>query len=119
MKVAEVTRQLVTSGEGAFQALQDFVVVRMTMDSMTPGGIVVPLSMDEPGVEPYQGVVELVGPGAESEWNGNYTTPPCEVGDQVLIVLWANAVQPRARFRHDESDYWIIRFHDIMGVFPG
>ena len=111
-----------TEGKGhpVIVPLEDYIVVRMMMDEETESKIVVVTTEDSDQYEPLQGTVVSVGKGRRSEHEDYRLPPPVGVGDIALIVLWAGAQVPPARFLRTEEGktavYWIIRSRDIMGV---
>ena len=68
-----------------FRPLSDRVVVRRVKeDQKTPGGIIIPDTVQE---KPQEGEVMSVGPGALDD-NGKRIIPEVKIGDRVLFGKW-------------------------------
>ena len=94
-----------------FRPLGDRVVVRRVQeDQKTPGGIIIPDTVQE---KPQEGEVISVGPGALDD-NGKRVTPEVKVGDFVLFGKWSGT-----EVKIDGEELLIMKESDIMGVVEG
>jgi len=94
-----------------FRPLGDRVVVkRMTEETKSAGGIIIPDSAQE---KPQEGQVVAVGPGAHDEM-GKRIAPEVKVGDRILFGKWSGT-----EVKVDGQDLFIMKESDIMGVLEG
>ena len=94
-----------------FRPLGDRVVVRRVQeDQKTPGGIIIPDTVQE---KPQEGEVISVGPGALDD-NGKRVTPEVKVGDFVLFGKWSGT-----EVKVEGQELLIMKESDIMGVIEG
>jgi chaperonin GroES len=95
-----------------FRPLGDRVVVRrVAEDQKTPGGIIIPDTVQE---KPQEGEVIAVGPGAINEHTGARTPLEVKVGEFVLFGKWSGT-----EVKVDGSDLLIMKESDIMGILEG
>jgi chaperonin GroES len=91
-----------------FRPLHDRVVVkRVTADTKTAGGIIIPDSVQE---KPQEGEVVAVGPGGRDE-AGKLVPIDLKAGDRVLFGKWSGT-----EVKIDGEDLLIMKESDIMGV---
>jgi chaperonin GroES len=91
-----------------FRPLHDRVVVRrITADSKTAGGIIIPDTAQE---KPQQGEVIAIGPGGRDE-AGKLIPIDVRVGDTVLFGKWSGT-----EVKLDGEELLIMKESDIMGV---
>ena len=91
-----------------FRPLGDRVVVRRVQeDQKTPGGIIIPDTVQE---KPQEGEIISVGPGALDE-HGKRVPPEVKVGDIVLFGKWSGT-----EVKLDGEELLIMKESDIMGV---
>ena len=94
-----------------FRPLGDRVVVRrLQEDQKTPGGIIIPDTVQE---KPQEGEVVAVGPGALDD-NGKRVAPEVKVGDFVLFGKWSGT-----EVKVDGNELLIMKESDIMGILEG
>ncbi|MGD0192788.1 MAG: co-chaperone GroES [Rhizomicrobium sp.] len=94
-----------------FRPLGDRVVVRrVPEDQKTPGGIIIPDTVQE---KPQEGEVVAVGPGARDE-HGKRVVPEVRTGDFVLFGKWSGS-----DVKVDGEELLIMKESDIMGVLEG
>jgi chaperonin GroES len=94
-----------------FRPLGDRVVVRRVQeDQKTPGGIIIPDTVQE---KPQEGEVIAVGPGALDE-NGKRVAPEVKAGDFVLFGKWSGT-----EVKIDGHELLIMKESDIMGILEG
>jgi len=94
-----------------FRPLGDRVVVRRVQeDQKTPGGIIIPDTVQE---KPQEGEVVSVGPGALDD-NGKRVTPEVKAGDFVLFGKWSGT-----EVKVDGQELLIMKESDIMGILEG
>jgi chaperonin GroES len=94
-----------------FRPLGDRVVVRrLAEDQKTPGGIIIPDTVQE---KPQEGEVIAVGPGALDE-HGKHIPPEVKAGDFVLFGKWSGS-----EVKVDGEELLIMKESDIMGVLEG
>jgi chaperonin GroES len=94
-----------------FRPLGDRVAVRrLAEDQKTPGGIIIPDTVQE---KPQEGEVISVGPGALDEL-GKRVVPEVKAGDIVLFGKWSGT-----EFKIDGEELLIMKESDIMGVLEG
>jgi chaperonin GroES len=94
-----------------FRPLGDRVVVRrLAEDQKTPGGIIIPDTVQE---KPQEGEVIAVGPGAFDE-HGKRIVPEVKAGDFVLFGKWSGN-----EVKVDGAELLIMKEADIMGVLEG
>jgi chaperonin GroES len=94
-----------------FRPLGDRVVVRrVAEDQKTPGGIIIPDTVQE---KPQEGEVIAVGPGALDD-NGKRVTPEVKTGDFVLFGKWSGT-----EVKVDGQELLIMKESDIMGILEG
>jgi chaperonin GroES len=95
----------------AFRPLGDRVVVkRVTEDTKTAGGIIIPETAQE---KPQEGEVVAIGPGARDE-DGKRVPMDVKVGERVLFGKWSGT-----EVKVDGQDLLIMKESDIMGVIEG
>lgn len=94
-----------------FRPLGDRVVVRrVAEDQKSPGGIIIPDTVQE---KPQEGEVIAVGPGAIDE-HGQRVVPEVKTGDFVLFGKWSGS-----EVKVDGEELLIMKESDIMGVLEG
>ena len=94
-----------------FRPLGDRVVVRRVKeDQKTPGGIIIPDTVQE---KPQEGEVVSVGPGARDE-SGKIVHPDVKSGDRVLFGKWSGT-----EVVLDGEELLIMKESDIMGIVEG
>ncbi|HTO40160.1 MAG TPA: co-chaperone GroES [Rhizomicrobium sp.] len=94
-----------------FRPLGDRVVVRRVQeDQKTPGGIIIPDTVQE---KPQEGEVISVGPGALDD-NGKRVTPEVKAGDFVLFGKWSGT-----EVKVEGQELLIMKESDIMGILEG
>jgi chaperonin GroES len=94
-----------------FRPLGDRVVVRRVAENQkTPGGIIIPDTVQE---KPQEGEIIAVGPGALDE-HGKRVTPEVKAGDFVLFGKWSGS-----DVKVDGEELLIMKESDIMGVLEG
>ncbi len=94
-----------------FRPLGDRVVVRRVQeDQKTPGGIIIPDTVQE---KPQEGEVISVGPGALDD-NGKCVTPEVKAGDFVLFGKWSGT-----EVKVEGQELLIMKESDIMGILEG
>jgi len=94
-----------------FRPLGDRVVVRrLQEDQKTPGGIIIPDTVQE---KPQEGEIIAVGPGALDD-NGKRVTPEVKAGDFVLFGKWSGT-----EVKVDGEELLIMKESDIMGILEG
>jgi chaperonin GroES len=94
-----------------FRPLGDRVVVRrVAEDQKTPGGIIIPDTVQE---KPQEGEVIAVGPGALDD-NGKRVVPEVKAGDFVLFGKWSGT-----EVKVDGEELLIMKESDIMGILEG
>ena len=91
-----------------FRPLGDRVVVRRVKeDQKTPGGIIIPDTVQE---KPQEGEIIAVGPGARDE-NGKLVPLDVKKGDRILFGKWSGT-----EVKIDGEDLLIMKESDIMGI---
>ena len=94
-----------------FRPLGDRVVVRrLKEDQKTPGGIIIPDTVQE---KPQEGEIISVGPGALDE-HGKRVVPEVKAGDFVLFGKWSGT-----EVKVEGEDLLIMKESDIMGILEG
>jgi chaperonin GroES len=94
-----------------FRPLHDRIVVRrIEEDKKTPGGIIIPDTVQE---KPVQGEVIAVGPGVRDE-NGKLVPLDVRKGDRVLFGKWSGT-----EVKIDGEELVIMKESDIFGVIEG
>ena len=94
-----------------FRPLGDRVVVRRVQeDQKTPGGIIIPDTVQE---KPQEGEIIAVGPGALDD-NGKRVAPEVKAGDIVLFGKWSGT-----EVKIDGEELLIMKESDIMGIIEG
>jgi chaperonin GroES len=94
-----------------FRPLGDRVVVRrLAEDQKTPGGIIIPDTVQE---KPQEGEIIAVGPGALDD-HGKRVAPEVKTGDFVLFGKWSGS-----EVKIDGQELLIMKESDIMGVLEG
>ena len=94
-----------------FRPLGDRVVVRRVKeDQKTPGGIIIPDTVQE---KPQEGEVISVGPGALDD-DGKRVLPEVKPGDIVLFGKWSGT-----EVKLDGEELLIMKESDIMGIIEG
>ena len=94
-----------------FRPLGDRVVVRRVKeDQKTPGGIIIPDTVQE---KPQEGEVIAVGPGAPDN-NGKLVPTTVKAGEFVLFGKWSGT-----EVKIDGEELLIIKESDIMGIIEG
>jgi chaperonin GroES len=94
-----------------FRPLGDRVVVRRVKeDQKTPGGIIIPDTVQE---KPQEGEIIAVGPGALDE-HGKRVVPEVKPGDFVLFGKWSGT-----EVKVEGEDLLIMKESDIMGILEG
>ena len=94
-----------------FRPLGDRVVVRRVQeDQKTPGGIIIPDTVQE---KPQEGEVIAVGPGALDE-HGKSVVPEVKAGDFVLFGKWSGT-----EVKVEGQELLIMKESDIMGILEG
>jgi chaperonin GroES len=94
-----------------FRPLGDRVVVRRVKeDQKTPGGIIIPDTVQE---KPQEGEIIAVGPGALDE-HGKRVVPEVKAGDFVLFGKWSGT-----EVKVEGEDLLIMKESDIMGILEG
>ena len=94
-----------------FRPLGDRVVVRRVKeDQKTPGGIIIPDTVQE---KPQEGEIIAVGPGALDD-NGKRVVPEVKPGDRVLFGKWSGT-----EVKLDGEELLIMKESDIMGIIEG
>jgi chaperonin GroES len=95
-----------------FRPLGDRVVVRRVKeDQKTPGGIIIPDTVQE---KPQEGEIIAVGPGAIDEKTGKRTPLEVKPGDFVLFGKWSGT-----EVKVDGEELLIMKESDVMGVLEG
>src|SRR5882757_6426481 len=91
-----------------FRPLHDRVVVkRVTAETKSKGGIIIPDSAQE---KPQEGEIVSVGPGGRDE-AGKLIPIDLKVGDRILFGKWSGT-----EVKIDGDDLLIMKESDIMGV---
>ncbi len=91
--------------------LHDRVLLRrLEEDSKSPGGIIIPDTVQE---KPMEGDVVAVGPGARGE-DGKLHPLDVKAGDRVLFGKWSGT-----EVKVDGEELLIMKESDIMGVIDG
>ena len=91
-----------------FRPLGDRVVVRRVKeDQKTPGGIIIPDTVQE---KPQEGEIIAVGPGALDD-NGKRVVPEVKTGDRVLFGKYAGQA-----VKMDGDELLVMREDDIMAI---
>ena len=91
-----------------FRPLHDRIVVRrIEEDKKTPGGIIIPDTVQE---KPMQGEVIAVGPGLRDE-SGKLVPLDVKKGDLVLFGKWS-----ASEVKIDGEELAIMKESDIFGV---
>ena len=94
-----------------FRPLGDRVVVRRVKeDQKTPGGIIIPDTVQE---KPQEGEIIAVGPGALDD-NGKRVVPEVKPGDHIIFGKWSGT-----EVKLDGEELLIMKESDIMGVIEG
>ena len=94
-----------------FRPLGDRVVVRRVQeDQKTPGGIIIPDTVQE---KPQEGEIIAVGPGARDE-SGKLVPLDVKAGDKVLFGKWSGT-----EVKIDGEELLIMKESDVMGVVEG
>jgi chaperonin GroES len=94
-----------------FRPLGDRVVVkRVTEDTKTAGGIIIPDTAQE---KPQEGEVVAVGPGARDD-NGKIVALELKVGDRILFGKWSGT-----EVKINGEELLIMKESDVMGVLEG
>jgi chaperonin GroES len=94
-----------------FRPLGDRVVVRRVKeDQKTPGGIIIPDTVQE---KPQEGEIIAVGPGALDE-HGKRVVPEVKPGDFVLFGKWSGT-----EVKVEGEELLIMKESDIMGILEG
>jgi chaperonin GroES len=94
-----------------FRPLGDRVVVRRVKeDQKTPGGIIIPDTVQE---KPQEGEVIAVGPGGLDN-NGKLVPTTVKAGEFVLFGKWSGT-----EVKVDGEDLLIMKESDILGVLEG
>jgi chaperonin GroES len=94
-----------------FRPLHDRVLLkRVEAEERTPGGIIIPDTVQE---KPVEGEVLAVGPGAPDE-TGKLRPLDVKTGDRVLFGKWAGT-----EVLIDGEDRLILKESDILGVIEG
>jgi chaperonin GroES len=94
-----------------FRPLGDRVVVRRVKEEQkTPGGIIIPDTVQE---KPQEGEIISVGPGALDD-NGKRVVPEVKAGDHVLFGKWSGT-----EVKIDGEELLIMKESDIMGIIEG
>jgi len=95
-----------------FRPLGDRVVVRRVKeDQKTPGGIIIPDTVQE---KPQEGEIIAVGPGAINEHTGVRTPTEVKAGDFVLFGKWSGT-----EVKIDGEELLIMKESDVMGIVEG
>ncbi|MBI1238832.1 MAG: co-chaperone GroES [Alphaproteobacteria bacterium] len=94
-----------------FRPLADRVVVkRVSEDTKTAGGIIIPDTVQE---KPQEGEIVAVGPGARDE-DGKRIAMELSVGDRILFGKWSGT-----EVKIDGQELLIMKESDVMGVIEG
>jgi chaperonin GroES len=94
-----------------FRPLGDRVVVkRVSEDTKTAGGIIIPDTAQE---KPQEGEVVAVGPGGRDE-DGERIAMDLKVGDRILFGKWSGT-----EVKIGGEDLLIMKESDVMGVIEG
>lgn len=94
-----------------FRPLGDRVVVkRVSEDTKTAGGIIIPDTAQE---KPQEGEVIAVGPGGRDE-DGARIAMDLKVGDRILFGKWSGT-----EVKIGGEDLLIMKESDVMGVIEG
>ena len=94
-----------------FRPLHDrIVVMRITAEEKTSGGIIIPDTAKE---KPMEGEVVAVGPGARNE-QGTIVALDVKAGDRVLFGKWSGT-----EVKLDGKELLIMKESDIMGIVEG
>jgi chaperonin GroES len=92
----------------SFKPLHDRVLVkRLPSEERTPGGIIIPDSVQE---KPQQGEVIAAGPGARRA-DGSLDPIGVKIGDRILFGKYSGT-----EVKMDGTEYLIMRESDILGV---
>jgi len=92
----------------SFKPLHDRVLVRrVTSDTKTAGGIIIPDTAQE---KPMEGEVIAVGPGARNE-KGEIVAMDVKAGDRILFGKWSGT-----EVKMNGEELIIMKESDIMGV---
>ena len=96
-----------------FRPLGDRVVVRRVQeDQKTPGGIIIPDTVQE---KPQEGEVIAVGPGgARPRARQARRSPEVKAGDFVLFGKWSGT-----EVKVEGQELLIMKESDIMGILEG
>jgi chaperonin GroES len=95
-----------------FRPLGDRVVVRRVKeDQKTPGGIIIPDTVQE---KPQEGEIIAAGPGAINEHTGVRTPLEVKPGDFVLFGKWSGT-----EVKVDGEELLIMKESDVMGILEG
>ena len=86
------------------------VVRRVQEDQKTPGGIIIPDTVQE---KPQEGEIIAVGPGAIDD-HGKRIAPEVKAGDFVLFGKWSGT-----EVKVEGQDLLIMKESDIMGILEG
>ncbi len=91
--------------------LHDRVLLRrLEEDSKSPGGIIIPDTVQE---KPMEGDVVAVGPGARGD-DGKLHPLDVKAGDRVLFGKWSGT-----EVKVDGEEQLFMKESDIMGVIEG
>ncbi len=94
-----------------FRPLHDrIVVMRITAEEKTAGGIIIPDTAKE---KPMEGEVIAAGPGARNE-QGAIVALDVKAGDRVLFGKWSGT-----EVKLDGEELLIMKEGDIMGIIEG
>ena len=92
----------------SFSPLHDRVLVRrIEGDAKTSGGLIIP---DTTKVEPQEGEIVAVGPGAKDE-GGEHIAMGVKANDRILFGKWSGT-----EIKLDGADLMIMKESDILGV---
>lgn len=92
----------------SLRPLSDRVLIkRVTSESRTRGGIIIPDTAQE---KPAEGIVVAVGPGAVGD-DGARREPVLKTGDRVLFQKYGGS-----EVKLDGEEHLILRETDVLGV---
>ncbi|MBQ4874574.1 MAG: co-chaperone GroES [Rickettsiaceae bacterium H1] len=89
------------------KVLSDTVLIGLTEDSNTSGGIMLPDSAKQ---KPTEGTVMEVGPGRRDS-NGKLIPMELKKGDSVMYRKWAGT-----EVKFDDKDYVVMKESDVVGI---
>jgi chaperonin GroES len=92
------------------QPLEDKVAIKTIEDAqVTKSGIIITGDKEKP----QEAIVVAVGTGVTTK-NGVHVPIPLEVGQKVIFAKYSGT-----EVRHEDTDYVIISYNDIIAVIEG